>query len=120
MRIAVSAEKADLDCFVDARFGRAPYFIIFNTDNDTFEAVSNAENLTAAQGAGVQTAQLVAGFKPDLVISGNIGPKAFAALQTAGIRIASWSEGTVKEAVQRARENKLKTIQQPNVAGHWR
>ena len=119
MKIAVSSQGTDLESAVDLRFGRAPYFIIYDTDNQNLTAISNAENASSSQGAGVQAAQLVVGQKPDLVISGNFGPKAFAALNAAGIKTASWSEGTVKQAVDLAQSNQLKILDQPNVDGHW-
>ena len=81
MIIAVSSQGDNLDSPVDPRFGRAAYFVIYDTDNGSFEVVSNATNVGAAQGAGIQAAQLVAGYSPNLVISGNIGPKAFSVLE---------------------------------------
>lgn len=119
MKIAVSSQGNDLSSQVDPRFGRAAYFIIYNTEDDSFEAVSNEINLNAAQGAGVQSAQIVANRKVDWVISGNMGPKAFTTLKSAGIKIASWSGGTVEEAVKLLKDDKLKEIDGANVQGHW-
>lgn len=119
MKIAVSAEGKDLQSKVDPRFGRAAYFIIYNTDDNTFEAVSNDDNAQAAQGAGVQAAQTVAARRVDWVVSGNMGPKAFAGLKTAKIKIACWSEGTVDEAVKLVMDNKLEELPEANVRGHW-
>ena len=119
MKIAVSAEGNDIQSKVDPRFGRAAYFIIYNTDDDSFEAVSNDINVQAMQGAGVQAAQTVAGKRVDWVVSGNMGPKAFRGLKAAGIKIAAWDKGTVEEAVKLIKENKLEEISQANVEGHW-
>jgi len=119
MKIAVSSEGQDLSAKVDPRFGRAMYFIVYDTETESFEAVSNDQNLNAAQGAGVQSAQNVARMKVDLVVSGNLGPKAFRTLSAAGIKSALWSEGTVSQAVELARNNKLKLSDAANVGGHW-
>ena len=119
MRIAVSSEGQDLSAMVDPRFGRAKNFIVYDTETECFEVVSNDQNLNAAQGAGVQSAQNVAQKKVDLVVSGNLGPKAFQVLSMAGIKSALWSEGTVKEAIELARNNKLKLSDAANVGGHW-
>ncbi len=120
MKIAVSAKGNELSSEVDPRFGRAPYFIIYNTDDNSFEAVSNNDNAQAAQGAGVQAAQTVAGKRVDWVVSGNMGPKAFAGLKAANIKIASWDKGTVEEAVKLIQEGKIQEIEEANVRGHWR
>ena len=55
----------------------------------------------------------------DIVVSGNFGPKAFRALGAAGVKTALWAEGTVSEAVELARNDKLKICDKANVEGHW-
>jgi len=120
MKIAVSSTGNELTSAIDPRFGRAAYFIIFNTDDNSYEAVSNAENAGAAQGAGVQAAQTVANKKPDWVVSGNIGPKAFSALKAAGVKMASFDSGTVMQAVKLVMEGGLTEIGGANVQGHWK
>ena len=50
----------DLTSKVDPRFGRAKYFIIYDTETKEMEVVGNEQNFQAAQGAGVQSAQNVA------------------------------------------------------------
>ena len=119
MKIAISAKGDKLTSEIDPRFGRASYFIIYDTSDDSFEAITNEQNAQASQGAGVQSAQTVAGKKVEWVVSGNMGPKAFMGLQAAGIKIASWDKGTVEEAVKLIKENKLEEISQANVQGHW-
>ena len=119
MRIAVSSEGQDLSAKVDPRFGRAKYFIVYDTKTEGFEVVSNDQNFNAAQGAGIQSAQNVARMEVDLVVSGNLGPKAFRALSAAGIKAALWSDGTVAEAVELARNNQIKVSDAANVSGHW-
>jgi predicted Fe-Mo cluster-binding NifX family protein len=119
VKIAITAKGSELSSQVDPRFGRAAYFIIYDTDDNSFEAVSNQENATAAQGAGVQAAQIVANRRVDWVVSGNMGPKAFSALKAAGAKIASWSDGTVEDAIELVNKGELKEIIGANVEGHW-
>ena len=45
MKIAVSASGSDLEAQVDPRFGRAPYFLIVDTDTMDFDVVPNQPNL---------------------------------------------------------------------------
>jgi predicted Fe-Mo cluster-binding NifX family protein len=119
MLIAISSEGKDLDSKVDPRFGRAKYFIIYDTETENFSVLDNVQNIQAAQGAGIQAAQHVAEQKVSLVISGNLGPKAYTTLNAAGISTALWSNGTVKEAVKLAMEDKLQIAKGANVEGHW-
>jgi predicted Fe-Mo cluster-binding NifX family protein len=119
MKIAVSAKGDKLSSEVDPRFGRAAYFIIYNIEDDSFEAISNENNAQAVQGAGVQAAQTVADKGVKWVISGNMGPKAFAGLKAAGIKFAAIEKGTVEEAIKLIKENKLQEVSEANTRGHW-
>jgi len=118
-KIAVSASGPDLSGQVDPRFGRAPYFLLINPDTLEFEAVPNRQNLQAAQGAGIQSAVLVARHQPAAVITGNCGPKAHNTLAAAGIPVFLGVAGSVREAVQQYLQGKLSPAQGPNVSGHW-
>ena len=119
MRIAVTSQGADLTSNVDPRFGRASYFLIFDTSDESFEVVNNDQNVNASQGAGIQAAENVAKKNVDMVVSGNFGPKAFRALNVAGIKLALWADGSVAQAIELARHNELKLADNANVEGHW-
>jgi predicted Fe-Mo cluster-binding NifX family protein len=119
MKIAVSASAPDLEARVDARFGRAPYFLLVDPDTMEFEVVANQANLQVAQGAGIQAATLVARFRPSAALTGHCGPKAFQTLEAAGIQVIVDVTGPVREAVQRYRQGTLRPAKAPNVSGHW-
>ena len=119
MKVAVSASGPTLDDAVDPRFGRAPYLLIVDTETLEFETVANQINLQSAQGAGIQTAALVARYKPAVVMTGHCGPKAFQTLQAAGIKVIVEVDGTIRQAVEQYRTGKLNPARGPNVTGHW-
>lgn len=120
MKIVISSQGSELKSLVDPRFGRASHFIFYDTDDSSFEVIDNQQNVFANQGAGVQAAQNVVKLNPDLVISGNYGPKAFQILAAAGIKTAIWSEGQVSEAIKLALDDKLDIAKSANVSGHWK
>jgi predicted Fe-Mo cluster-binding NifX family protein len=120
LKIAISASGPDLDARVDPRFGRAPFFLIVDTETGEFEAVPNRMNLMAPQGAGIQAAALVARYKPAAVLIGHCGPKAFYTLEAAGIKVIVGVEGSAREAVQNFKAGKFKSASSPDVVGHWR
>jgi len=119
MKIVVTAQTGDPDAAIDTRFGRAAYFILYDTESKEFTAHSNEQNLHAAQGAGIQAAQNVARLGAEVVITGHVGPKAFATLQAAKIRVCVGTAGTVKEAVDTYQSGKLEVVNQADVPGHW-
>jgi len=58
MKIVITSTGTSLDSNVDPRFGRCAYFILYDTDSDTFEAIENASR-NAMGGAGIQSGQLI-------------------------------------------------------------
>ena len=119
MRIAVASEGAEKTSAVDTRFARASCFLVFDTSDESLKVVENSQNVNAAQGAGVQAAENIAKENVDIVVAGNFGPKAFRALEAAGIKAAIWADGTVSEAIELASNNKLVISDNANVEGHW-
>ncbi len=119
MKVAITASEPSMDAPIDSRFGRAGYFLVVDIDSGGHEVIENSQNLQAAQGAGIQAARNVADSGVKTVITGNVGPKAFRTLATAGIEIYMVSGGTVREAVEQYQEGKLPRAEQENVQGHW-
>ena len=83
MKICVTATANSLDAQIDPRFGRCSYFVIVDSETMQFEAVPNMA-AAASGGAGIQAAQTIAKEGVKLLITGNVGPKAFQALAAAG------------------------------------
>jgi predicted Fe-Mo cluster-binding NifX family protein len=100
-------------------FGRAQKFMIYETDNDTFEMVDNIQNLNAAQGAGIQSAKNVAQSGAKALICENCGPKAFQVLTAAGVEIYIAGAGKVSDLIEKFKKGELKTSGGANVQGHW-
>lgn len=119
MKIAFTTSGETLDAPLDSRFGRAPRFLVFNTDDDSFVMVDNTQNLKAAQGAGIQSAMNAVRAGADAVISGHCGPKAFRVLKEAGLKIYTSDAASVADALARFRAGELVETTSPDVEGHW-
>ncbi|MGD9780705.1 MAG: NifB/NifX family molybdenum-iron cluster-binding protein [Kiritimatiellia bacterium] len=120
MKIVITSSGQTLADPIDMHFGRAKYFILADTETGKAVAHDNAQNLHAAQGAGIQSAETVARLGAETVVTGSVGPKAYRALQTAGIKIAlveAVCPGT--EALRRFKDNELPVLDKPNGEGHW-
>ena len=102
MKIAISSTGKTLDSTVELRFGRAPLFIIYDTDTREFTVLDNAANAALGQGAGIQTAQAVAAAGVRKAVSGRFGPKATLALNQAGIELVAVNGGNVRQALEYA------------------
>jgi len=117
MRIAVTAQGADLDSAMDPRFGRCRNFVIVDSDSDEFEAFSN-ESVMASGGAGTQSAQFLANNGVDAVVTGNVGPNAARALEAAGIKVYAAASGTVRDALEAYKAGKLSPVSGATVGSH--
>ena len=107
-----------MDAQVDPRFGRCSHFVIADSETMNFEVLTN----TAAEamgGAGIQAAQSLVDKGVQVVIAGNVGPKAYQTLSTAGVEIALSASGTVREAIRSFKRGDLEKPEKPTVRGHF-
>ena len=118
MKVCISSTGITLDSNVDPRFGRCAFFIIYNTDSDTFEYYEN-DSRNAMGGAGIQAAQKALENKIDAVISGNIGPNAFKVFNTSAIKIYTGVSGSIRNAIAQLKNNELNQAAAPNVQSHY-
>jgi predicted Fe-Mo cluster-binding NifX family protein len=119
MKIAIPASQPSEKDPIEARFGRAAYFMIYDEDEGSWESVENRANLDASQGAGIQTSEMLVKHGVDVVIAGHCGPKAFKVLQAAGIRVFMDVTGSIEEALEAFLNNRLVAAENANVEGHW-
>lgn len=117
MKLAISSTGKDLNSELDPRFGRCPYFVIVDTDTMEFEAIDNSSAMQSG-GAGISAAQLIAGKKANVVLTGSCGPNAFEALSSAGIKVISGLSGSINDAIKKYNSGQLNPISQPDAASH--
>lgn len=113
--IAITSEGPELTDMVDPRFGRAGGFVVADLAAGTTKYVDNGGSQALAQGAGIQAAENVAAAGAKAVLSGFVGPKAFAALAAAGIAVVQEVENmTVGEAIEKYRRGEFTEAASPN------
>lgn len=119
MRVGVTATGPELDSLVDQRFGRAEYLLFVDLPERALKAVENKAGRSAAQGAGIQAAQVVIDNRATVLITGHCGPKAYQALKAAGVEVFVAAGGTVDEVLSRFQEGKLSPAPAADVGGRW-
>lgn len=119
MRVVVTAQGPQLNSPTDPRFGRARYLVVVDTESGEHSAADNDVNLNAAQGAGIQTGRKVVELQAEAVITGHVGPKAFATLSTGRVAIYTGASGTVSQAIEQFKAGRLQRAQSADVEGHW-
>jgi len=118
MKVAISATAPSLDAEVDPRFGRCPYFIIIDPETMEFEDLENS-NAMAAGGAGISTAQMIAGKGVQVVLTGNCGPRAYQTFSAAGVQVITGVVGRIRDAVEAYKAGKLQASAEPSVDAHF-
>lgn len=115
-KIAISSEGPRLEDLVDPRFGRSGGFILVDPQNpEQTTYLDNGAAQARGQGAGIQAAELVARAGATVVLTGYVGPKAFAALKAAGVGVGQDLGGvSVREAVQRYLDGQVPLAASPN------
>ncbi len=123
-RIVVSSQsKGGLDDMVSPMFGRCPAYTVVDVDLEQKEVKDVTTQTNPAMqvfgGAGIQAAQLVGTLGATAVITGNLGPNAFIALQQLGIKIHAGVFGiSVREVVNQYLAGKLAPVTGPTAPMH--
>jgi len=120
MKIAITASGESLNSPVDRVFGRARFFVITDPEKTSVEVLENSQNVNAAQGAGIQAARQVANKSVDVVLTGNVGPNAFRALDAVPIKVYQFESDvlTVHDAVTAWKDGRLQEVKAPTAKGH--
>ena len=117
VKLAVSSGGRSLESNVEPRFGRCRFFIVYDSESSNFEVLDNGGE-SAPGGAGVQAAQSVARSGAEVVITGNVGPNAFKALEAAGLSVFTGVGGSVQQAIDRYLAGDLNASSGPSVGPH--
>ncbi|MBD3354583.1 hypothetical protein GF361_01200 [Candidatus Woesearchaeota archaeon] len=119
IKIAVSASENDIKGDIDARFGRCPYFMIVEIENNKMKHAKAIKNTAAQQagGAGISAAKLIADQDVKAVIGSNFGPRAFDVFNQLDIKVYQ-TEGKIKDAVKKYIKGELKEISTPTGPQH--
>ncbi len=118
MKIAVTARGPTPDSPVDERFGRAYWLLVHDEHSGAWEAVDNTQARNAVQGAGIRAAQEVASRGVGAVLTGVTGPKAYRALDAAGIAVYHGARGTAEDAVADWKAGRLGRAAAEDALGH--
>lgn len=103
MKLCITAAGNDINAATDAAFGRAPWFVLVDTESGATQGIENV-NVQASQGAGIAAAQTMSEHCVDAVLTGRLGPKAKAALEASGVGMyEGLGSTTVAQALEQFR-----------------
>ncbi|HVN80501.1 MAG TPA: NifB/NifX family molybdenum-iron cluster-binding protein [Terriglobia bacterium] len=119
MKVAFTISGNDLNAPLDNRFGRAPKFLVYDLDSETFKVAENQQNLNTTQRAGIQSAETVARLGAGSFVTRHCGPKAFRVLSAAEVKIYTTDVPLVAATLEQCRLGKLAEARSADTEGHW-
>lgn len=119
MILAIPAESNSMQSPLCPSFGRAPYFLLYDTDLFTTQFIANPA-AKATGGAGIQAAQAVVDAKAEFVLCPRCGENAAQVLKEANIQIFHAQNSDLQENIQLFMEGKLDILRDihPGMHGH--
>jgi predicted Fe-Mo cluster-binding NifX family protein len=119
MKIAFTTSGDDLSAKLDSRFGRAPKFLIYDLDVNSFEIIDNKQNLNEGQGAGIRSAETIIRSGAKVLFTGDCGPKACRVLDGANVKICITTAETIEDALAQYRSGNLSESNNQGIKGYW-
>jgi predicted Fe-Mo cluster-binding NifX family protein len=100
LKICIPSRGPDPGDLVDERFGRAPFFVIYDTGSEKTESHKNSA-AESMGGVGPKAAQFLINHSVNILLAERVGGNAVEALKAGGIRVFIVEEKgiTVRDAV---------------------
>ncbi len=117
MKVCISSKSNESSAQVDPRFGRCAYFCFYDTETGEFTFEKNTFT-HAREGVGVQASGHMVKNEVSVVVTGQIGPNAYQALEAGGVRIYTGAKGTVADAVESFNRGEFELANGPSNSGH--
>lgn len=110
MKLIFTANGTEWDSPMDPRFGRTRFFFVYDEESGEIRTYDNTAIENEAHGAGPKTAQTLAEFGAQVLITGNgPGDNAMTVLKAAGTEVyAGAGEMTVRQAYDNYKQGALK------------
>ncbi len=110
MIIAVPSKEEHIESSAESRFGRTKYFVIFDSEANTYSSIEN-KYFEAVSGAGGQTVRQLSELNVEVVLVPEIGPKALDAIKAFDIKAYRYKDiSSVTNIIQLFKEDKLEMI----------
>ena len=106
MKVLFAVENnAGLDSELDSRFGRAGYFLIYDTREEEILSIQENAFKNEAHGVGIKIAGFVVEQGCNAAVGAQPGPKAASVLEQARVKMIVQDKGTVKEALEQYKKD---------------
>ncbi|HZK27663.1 MAG TPA: NifB/NifX family molybdenum-iron cluster-binding protein [Thermoclostridium sp.] len=117
MKIAIPVEEKTLDTSVCASFGRAPFFLFYDTETKESIFVDNSA-ATSTGGAGIKAAQIIVDNEAKALLTPRCGKNAADVLDAGNIKLYKTISDSVKENIDAFMDKKLSVLDDIHAGFH--
>jgi len=109
MKIAIPVEQNQIQTVISASFGRAPYYLIHNTETNQNEFLDNSALLSQG-GAGIKAAQILLDQNVDVLIAPRCGENAALLLREGGVSLYKNNCEQPEKLIQSLKQSQLELL----------
>lgn len=106
MKVAIPVDDKNTNSKVCVSFGRAPYFMLYDTEKKQSDFITN-NAANSRGGAGIKAAQIIADNDADVLITPRCGENAAEVLIAANIKIYKSKNDSIEENLKHLKDDKL-------------
>lgn len=117
MKIAVPVEDNSMECNICQSFGRAPYFLIYDTESKASVFLDNTA-IASQGGAGIKAAQTIVDSQANALLTPRCGEKAAAVINAAEIKIYKTVSDSIKANIEAFADGKLPVLDEIHAGFH--
>ncbi|NBI07998.1 NifB/NifX family molybdenum-iron cluster-binding protein [Senegalia massiliensis] len=117
MKIAMPVSEKSIDSYINNTFGRANYFLIYDTESESSVFIDNTA--AASQGgAGISAAQILVDQNIDSLITPRCGKNSAEVFENSNIKLYRSIAGAIKENIELLKEGKLNELTEIHAGFH--
>ncbi|SHN57632.1 NifB/NifX family molybdenum-iron cluster-binding protein [Desulfitobacterium chlororespirans] len=117
MKLAIPVDEKTMKTNVCVSFGRAPYFLIYDTESKEGTFIDNSAALSTG-GAGVKAAQIIVDHKVDALLVPRCGENAAEIFKAADIKLFKTTTLWAQENIDACTAGKLPVLDKVHAGLH--
>ncbi len=109
MKIVIPVDNNSMETNVCISFGRAPYFLIYDTKTEENSFMDNSA-ASSQGGAGIKAAQSIVDSRAEAILTPRCGDNAAEVIKAAGIKLYKTVNDSIQDNIKAFKEGKLNLL----------
>ena len=117
MKIAMPVDDRSMETSISQHFGRAPYFLIYDTGSKESIFLDNSAAISQG-GAGIKAAQIIVDNKVGALLTPRCGENAAEVIKKANIKMFKAINDSIKDNIDALNAGKLSLLEEIHAGFH--